>query len=166
MAGWSLAVALLIALSSCGNYGAPPLALFPPEEHGTVAIALVVRAEDCLSCFAVDYALRQAMRQPGAPAHAHVYVVGHRRDVRIVEDFLHRRRVPSRTYHMTEREARQALPGVPIPSLHLVAEGLVRWSSPDSTGSRSNIEELGIAIVQLAAREDDRRGSRTGEVYR
>lgn len=163
MAYRTLAVTGFVLLGSCAGAEEQNVVAFPPQTNDPVAITIVVRAQDCLTCFAVDHALRTALRQPGAPAVVHAFVVGKHGDVRIVEDFLRRRRVPFHIYHLTEREARSALGDTAIPSVHLVSSGIIRWSSPDSTGSRANIEDLGTVVTQLGARGETSHESATKE---
>jgi hypothetical protein len=100
--------------------GDPAPALWSQSPRG-VSVAWVFRTEDCLSCNAPSFRLRQIQQAYGSQVAIFATAVGVPSD--LLNSFLARERLKVDVVHLRKAEYRQVLGRTPLPALYLVKDG-------------------------------------------
>jgi hypothetical protein len=127
----------------------------PSERVGSrepdLTIAWHFRTEDCLSCDSFDYAVRriQATLQDSVPLLA--VHVGSDRQAEIPRHFFRSRRIRvTKQVTVSERQFRQVAGNTTLPSVVLVKDGQVAWTSAAPDGVATPVE-LATFVQMLRA---------------
>jgi len=125
------------------------------EVPGTFFVWLF-RTEDCLTCQVMDYQMRRVQAQFGEAIPLVAVHVGVEADSTVPQAFFARTRLRvSRQVMITPREYERNFTKAEVPSIYLVHNGRIAWSSSDRSNAQKGTVRLDtlLRIVQRPNRD-------------
>ena len=134
----TLAAVLLLTAAGCAPDDVVPLrvgtevpATWRPEGGARPEVYLVwiARTRDCLSCQEIDFDLRRVQARFHGTVPLVALHVGAAEDEGVPRAFLRTRRVEAQVRTVSPRAFRRLHGDAVVPSLHLVRDGRIAWTS-------------------------------------